>query len=222
MSHFITLNSASATIDAYVAEPTTSTPKGGIVVIQEIFGVNAHIRDVVERYAQAGYIAIAPALFDHVEKHVELDYDDAGMQKGRELVSQLGFELPMQDVAAAAAHIAAKAGKVGTVGYCWGGTVAYLAAIRLSLPSVSYYGGRNVMFVGEQAKAPLMFHYGAHDAHISAADRAKVQAANPDAPVYVYNADHGFNCDRRSSYDEPSAKLALQRTEAFFAQHLAA
>jgi carboxymethylenebutenolidase len=99
--------------------------------------------------------------------------------------------------------------------------VAYLSAIRLGLPGVSYYGGRNVMFVDQKAKAPLAFHYGERDAHISADDRAKVHAANPDAEFYVYAADHGFNCDQRGSYDAPSAKLAMERTLAFFGKHLA-
>ncbi|MET0330534.1 MAG: dienelactone hydrolase family protein [Dyella sp.] len=220
MGHFIKLESASATIGAYLAEPT-GTPKGGVVVIQEIFGVNTHIREVADRYAQAGYTAIAPALFDHVEKDVELEYNEAGLTKGIDLVGKLGFDLPVEDVKAAAAYIS-KAGKVGTVGYCWGGSVAYLSAIRLGLPGVSYYGGRNVLFVDQQAKAPLMFHYAALDAHISADDRAKVIAANPNAPVYVYDADHGFNCDHRGSYNPAAAALAQERTLAFFQEHLGA
>lgn len=218
MGQMIKLDSGATTIDAYLAEPA-GQPKGGIVVIQEIFGVNGHIRDVTDRFAAAGYTAIAPALFDHVEKGVELGYDEAGVHKGIELVGKLGFDLPMQDVAAAAARIGA-AGKVGTVGFCWGGTVAYLAAIRLGLPSVSYYGGGNTRLVDQKAKAPLLFHYGENDAHISASDRALVQQANPQAPMYVYPAGHGFNCDQRGSYDADSAKLAMQRTLAFFAEHL--
>lgn len=219
MGQFIKLESGDTTIDAYLAEPSGPS-KGGIVVIQEIFGVNSHIRDVTDRFAQAGYTAIAPALFDHAQKNVELNYDEAGMGAGIELVGKLGFELPVQDVEAAAKRIAG-AGKIGTVGFCWGGSVAYLSAIKLGLPGVSYYGGRNVMFVDQKATAPLAFHYGEHDAHISADDRAKVQAANPDAEFYVYNADHGFNCDQRGSYNAPSAKLAMERTLAFFGKHLA-
>ncbi len=218
MSQMIKLQSGDTTIDAYLAEPT-GTPKGGIVLIQEIFGVNSHIRDVTDRMAAAGYTAIAPALFDHVQKEVELEYDEAGMSKGIELVGKLGFDLPLQDVAAAAKRIAG-AGKIGVVGFCWGGTVAYLTAIRLGLPAVSYYGGGNTHFVDEKATAPLMFHYGENDAHISAQDRAQVQQANPQAPVHVYPAGHGFNCDRRDSYDPASAKLAMERTLAFFAEHL--
>ena len=221
MGKHITLDTASTTVDAYLAEPTGPS-KGGVVVIQEIFGVNGHIRDVADRFAAAGSTAIAPAVFDHAEKKVELDYDEAGVKHGLELVGKVGFDLPIEDIDAAANYLQGKgAGKVGTVGFCWGGTLAYLAAIRLALPSVSYYGGRNTSLVDQQAKAPLMFHYGEKDGHISAEDRAKVQAANPDAPVYVYDADHGFNCDRRGSYDEASAKLAWERTIGFFERQLA-
>lgn len=205
-------------ISAYLARPQ-GTPRGGIVVVQEIFGVNPHIRSVVDGYAAAGYTAIAPAVFDPVEKNVELGYDQAGMQKGLELVGKLGFDSAVAGVDAAAKAIAS-AGKVGIVGYCWGGSVAYLSAIRLGLPAVSYYGGRNAQLVGEKAKAPLLFHYGLKDAHISEADREAVRRANPDAEFYVYDADHGFNCDARASFDAPSAKLAMERSLAFFAKHL--
>lgn len=205
-------------LSAYLAEPTGPS-KGGIVVMQEIFGVNPHIRSVADRYAAAGYTAIAPAVFDPVEKNVELGYDQAGMQKGIELVTKLGFDRAVAGVEAAAKAIAS-AGKVGIVGYCWGGSVAYLSAIRLGIPAVSYYGGRNVQLVGEKAKAPLLFHYGLKDAHISEADREAVRRANPDAEFYVYDADHGFNCDARASFDAPSAKLAMERSLAFFAKHL--
>ena len=205
-------------LGAYLAEPT-GTPKGGIVVMQEIFGVNPHRRSVADKYAQAGYTAIAPAVFDPIEKGVELGYDQAGMQKGVELVSALGFDRAVASVGAAAKAIAS-AGNVGVVGYCWGGSVAYLSAARLGLPAVSYYGGRNAQIVGEKARAPLLFHYGLKDAHISEADRETVRRANPDAEFYVYDADHGFNCDARASFDPPSAKLALERSLAFFAKHL--
>ncbi|MDE2253575.1 MAG: dienelactone hydrolase family protein [Betaproteobacteria bacterium] len=205
-------------LSAYLAEPA-GKPKGGIVVMQEIFGVNAHIRSVADKYAQAGYTAIAPAVFDPIEKGVELGYDQAGMQKGLELVGALGFDRAVASVDAAAKAIAS-AGKVGVVGYCWGGSVAYLSATRLGLPAVSYYGGRNAQLIGEKAGAPLLFHYGLKDAHISEADREAVRRANPEAEFYVYDADHGFNCDARASFDAPSAKLALERSLAFFAKHL--
>ncbi|HEX5307007.1 MAG TPA: dienelactone hydrolase family protein [Dyella sp.] len=217
MGQLITLQSTTP-ISAYLAEPVGPS-KGGIVVIQEIFGVNEHIRDVADRVAAAGYTAIAPALFDSVQPNVELGYDQDGMTQGIALMGKVGFERPLQDVAAAAKAIA-HAGKVGTVGFCWGGSVAYAAAIELGLPGVSYYGGGNTHFVDRPAKAPLMFHYGLKDGHISADDRAKVAAANPGAPLFEYDADHGFNCDRRATYDAPSAKLAWERTLGFFAEHI--
>lgn len=217
MGHLIKLESTTS-IDAYLAEPTGPS-KGGVVVIQEIFGINSHIRDVADRVAAAGYTAIAPAVFDSVEPGVELGYNQEGMTRGIALMNQVGFERPLQDIAAAAKRIAA-AGMIATVGFCWGGTLAYAAAIRLGLPGVSYYGGGNTHFVHEQARAPLMFHYGELDDHISAEDRAKVHAANPDAPLYVYPAGHGFNCDQRGSFDADSARLAWQRTLGFFASQL--
>ena len=205
-------------IGAYVAEPSGAA-KGGLIVVQEIFGVNPHIRSVADRYAAAGYLAIAPALFDPVEQGVELDYNQAGMQKGFDLVGKLGFERALAGVQAAAKEVS-RAGRVGVVGYCWGGSVTYLAAIRLALPGISYYGGRNVQLVGEKAKAPLLFHYGLKDAHISEADREAVRKANPEAEFYVYDADHGFNCDARGSYDAAAAKLAMERSLAFLARHV--
>ncbi|MBN8777754.1 dienelactone hydrolase family protein [Thiomonas arsenitoxydans] len=215
----LTLHTADGqTIGAYVAEPT-GKPKGGIVVVQEIFGVNAHIRSVADGYAAAGYLAIAPAVFDSVEKNVELGYDQAGMEKGIALVSALGFDRAHASVQAAAKAVAT-AGKVGVVGYCWGGTIAYLTAIRDGLPAVSYYGGRNVQLVGEKTQTPLQFHYGLRDAHISEADREAVRVANPQAEFYVYEADHGFNCDARASFDAAAAQLARERALAFFAKHV--
>ncbi len=217
MGHLITLESTT-TIGAYLAEPAGHS-KGGVVVIQEIFGVNSHIRDVADRVAAAGYTAIAPAVFDSAEPGVEMGYDQEGMTRGIALMNQVGFDRPLQDIAAAAKRIAA-AGRIATVGFCWGGTLAYASAIRLGLPGVSYYGGGNTHFVNEKARAPLIFHYGELDDHISAEDRAKVHAANPDAPLYVYPAGHGFNCDQRGSFDADSARLAWERTLGFFASQL--
>lgn len=181
--------------------------------------MNAHIRDVTDRIAAAGYLAIAPALFDSVKPGVELGYDADGMREGVALKAQISFEHALQDVDAAAQRVAG-AGEVGTVGFCWGGSIAYAAAIELALPGVSYYGGGNARLVDQAARAPLMFHYGLKDAHISAADRAVVAAANPDAPLYEYEADHGFNCDRRDSFHAPSAAMAWQRTLAFLREHV--
>jgi len=206
-------------IGGYLAKPQ-GTPKGGLVVIQEIFGLTAHIRSVVDRFAEQGYVAIAPAFFDHLETGVELNADQVGVHKGLALVNELGLERALEDVASAAESIAS-AGRIGTVGYCWGGTVAMLAALRLGLPSVSYYGARNVPFVHETPKAPVMFHFGEKDASIPPATVEKHRQALPQMDVFTYPADHAFNRDGGHSYHEPSATLALQRTLDFFQKHLA-
>lgn len=218
-THAQLLKTGARTVGAWQAEPE-GTARGGLVVIQEIFGVNAHIRRVVDGFAKDGYRVIAPAFFDLVRPDVELDYDAQGMQEGIDLAGKVPFDDALELVDAAAARLA-PAGKVGVVGYCWGGTVAYLSALRLGLPAVSYYGGGNTRFVEEKAKAPLLFHYGELDQHISAADRDRVRKANPEAEFFVYPADHGFNCDARGSYDETSAALARRRTLDFLARHLA-
>ncbi len=207
-------------IGAYLAKPK-GQPKGGIVVVQEIFGVNQHMRNVTERFAEHGYVAIAPALFDHVESGVELAYDDAGMKRARELVGQISFEQAIADVASAAESIQS-AGRIGCVGYCWGGTVAYLAAARLALPSVSYYGARNVKYLDEKPKAPVQFHFGEKDSSIPPEAIERHRDAMPDAEIYTYPAGHAF--DRSVDphvYDAASASAAFQRTLAFFDRTLA-
>lgn len=206
-------------IGAWLAEPV-GKPRGGIVVAQEIFGVNPHIRSVVERFAAFGYVAIAPAFFDHVESGVELDYDRAGFAAGKKLVAEVGLDRAVADVASAAASIAS-AGKVGCVGYCWGGTVAYLAAARLGMASVSYYGMRNVQHFDEAPIAPVQFHFGEHDQSIPPEMIARHRHELRDAEVFTYPAGHGFNCDTRADFDAASAKLALQRTLEFFERELA-
>jgi carboxymethylenebutenolidase len=206
-------------IGAYLARPA-GKPKGGIVVIQEIFGVNAHMRSVVDRFAEHGYTAIAPAFFDHLESGVELGYDRAGYAKGKQLITELGLGRALADVASAAEAISS-AGRIGTVGYCWGGTVALLSALRLGLPSVSYYGARNLPFLHEVPKAPVMFHFGEKDPNIPPEMVAKHREAMTQMDVFTYPADHGFNRDVGAQYDPASAQLAMQRTLAFFEQHLA-
>ncbi len=205
-------------IGGWLAEPI-GTPRGGIVIAQEIFGVNAHIRSVVERFASLGYVAIAPAFFDHVESGVELGYDEEGFRVGRKLVTEVGLDRAVADVASAAASIAS-AGKIGCIGYCWGGTVAYLAAARLGMPSVSYYGTRNIQYFDESAKAPIQFHFGVDDKSIPPEIIERHRRELPTAEVFTYVADHGFNCDVRASHDAASAGLALQRTLEFFEREL--
>jgi carboxymethylenebutenolidase len=204
--------------DAYVAMPE-GTPKGGVVVIQEIFGVNSHMRNDTDKFAAMGYAAIAPAVFDRVETGVELGYDEGGFTKGRGIVGELGFDGPLLDIKASAAHVAGH-GKVGSVGYCWGGSVAWLTATRLGLPSVGYYGGRTAALIEEKPQAAVMLHFGEHDAAIPMDDVNKIIEAHPEVPVHIFDAGHGFNCDERGSFDAVSCSAALELTTAFLAEHV--
>ncbi|MGH8063288.1 MAG: dienelactone hydrolase family protein [Pseudoxanthomonas sp.] len=219
MGQWIDLHTAHGDIAAWRAEPA-GKPRGAIVVIQEIFGVNPHIRSVAEDFANEGYVALAPAFFDVLERGVELGYDDEGMSRGRDLITRLGLD-KAADIVGDAARSLSGIGTIGTVGYCWGGTVALLAALRQGLPSASYYGSRDVPFLGETPKAPLIFHFGERDKSIPPEMVQQHHDALPQMPVHTYPADHGFNCDARASYDPASAMLARERTLAFFAEHLA-
>ncbi len=211
------------TLGAYDAMPKGEA-RGAVVVIQEIFGVNVHIREVCDGYAADGFVAIAPALFDRVQRGVELGYDQAAMGQGIELAMQkLDQGNALLDLQAAIDE-AGRHGKVGVVGYCWGGLMAYLCACRLEGVSaaVGYYGGGIAGVASEAPTCPTMLHFGEKDAHISMSDVDKVRGARPEVEVHVYDADHGFNCDHRESYDEAASKLARERTLAFFSQHLGA
>lgn len=208
-------------LGAYEAMPE-GEPKGGIVVIQEIFGVNVHIREVVDGYARAGYYAIAPQIFDRVERDVELGYEQADMETGIGIArGKLDITLTLQDLQAAI-DAASAYGKVGVVGYCFGGLLAWLAACELDgvAAASSYYGGGVAGEANRTPRCPVIMHFGERDAHIPLTDVEKVKAAQPDVEVYVYAADHGFNCDHRASYDKDAANLALERTLAFFEQHV--
>ena len=222
MGQHINLSTAGThCIGAYLAKPA-GKPKGGVIVVQEIFGVTAHIRDVADRFAAAGYTAVAPAFFDFAENDVELAYDRGGIDRGKAFAEEVGVDRPVEAIASAAQSIASS-GKAGVVGFCWGGTLALLSAQRLGLPAVSYYGARNTGYLDQPLKAPAIFHFGANDRSIPAEARAKHQAAWPDAPVYVYeHCGHAFNRDvDKSAYNAAAAQLAWQRTLTFFDQHLA-
>lgn len=218
MSEWISLDTPTGRIRAWRANPAIP-PRGALVVVQEIFGVNGHIRDVCSSFAAHGYVALAPAFFDHFEHDVQLQYDAEGVQHGKTLVDRLGFERALQDVHSAASCLDG-CGDVGVVGYCWGGTLAYLANTRLSLPAVSYYGARSLPYLTEKLAAPMLFHFGERDASIPAADIASHHEHHPDADIHVYPAGHGFNCNQRADYDQPSATLALERTLEFFGRAL--
>jgi carboxymethylenebutenolidase len=204
-------------LDAYLAD-STGKSRGGIVVIQEIFGVTRHIRAVTDQYAAAGFTAIAPALFDRVERHVDVPYTD--MTKGFSYVQRLKDENVMRDVQAGIERVAT-AGKVGIVGYCWGGTMAYLASARLAVAAtVAYYGGGINNHTSEKPRCPIMFHFGEKDSHIPKSAVDKIRADVPAGIFHIYPADHGFNCTDRASYEPESAKLALQSSLEFFHKYV--
>jgi carboxymethylenebutenolidase len=206
--------------DAYRADPT-GTPKGAIVVVQEIFGVNSHIRNVTDGYAAAGYVAIAPAIFDRAEPGIELGYDQAGIDAGLKARAGIPIEGTLADLQAAVDAVRS-AGKVGIVGYCWGGSLAFLAAGKLTglSAAVGYYGGQITQFLDSEPKVPTLLHFGKQDTGIPLADVEKIRARYPGIPVHLYDAGHGFNCDQRGSYDKASTELALQRTLEFFGKHI--
>lgn len=222
MGQWITLTTSKGPVAAWQAEPA-GAPRGGLVVIQEVFGVTEHIRNVAEQYAAEGYLAIAPAFFDLVEPGLELPYDQAGTQRGLELATTIGLDAAVDvvEIAAQAARTATGQDKVATVGYCWGGTVALLAAQRLGLPSISYYGGRNGDFLDQPLKAPVQFHFGELDPYIPADIVQAQRKAWPDMDVFTYPANHAFNRDASAAvYDPASARTAFARALAFLRKHV--
>jgi carboxymethylenebutenolidase len=205
---------------AYRADPA-GAPRGALVVAQEIFGVNGHIRGVCDGFAADGYVAIAPALFDRIERGVDLGYAPEDIARGRDLKARATVDAALLDVAAAR-DAAAGIGNVGVVGYCWGGFVAWMAASRLDgfACAVPYYGGGVLEAAGEQPRCPVMAHYGEQDAMIPADGIRRLAERHPGAQVFLYAAGHGFNCDQRASYDAAAAKLARERTLAFLGRHV--
>ena len=211
---------------AYQAQPEGEAA-GAIVVIQEIFGVNVHIREVVDGYAEAGYFAIAPKIFDRIDRDIELGYEDADMARGIDLAfAQLDMAQTLGDLQATINTAAGQTGngKVGVVGYCFGGLLTWLSACELSgvTAASAYYGGGIAGEAQRSASCPVIMHFGELDAHIPMTDVEKIKAAQPDVEVFVYPADHGFNCNHRGSFDADAASLARERTLAFFSEQLAA
>ena len=223
---FIDLRAADGTaIPAYVAEPP-SAPRGGLVLLQEIFGVNAHIRAVADGYAAQGFRVVAPSTFQRVKSGVELGYSQDDMGAGFALKTAVdGLPAPgvLQDIQAAIDH-AASAGKVGIVGYCWGGLLTWRAACPLHglAAAVPYYGG-GVTAEPDASLAPqvpVLAHFGEQDHWIPLDSVLAFQRRHPGVEVHVYAANHGFNCDQRGAYDAAAATLARQRTLAFLAEHV--
>jgi carboxymethylenebutenolidase len=207
-------------LGAYRADPAAKA-RGGIVVIQEIFGVNHHIRSICDRLAADGYAAVAPALFDRIQRDYETGYSPQEVAAARELANKRDWDAMMRDTQAALDNLQGT-GPSGIVGFCMGGSVAFLAAARLSglAASVAFYGGQIIQFADETPRCPMQMHFGERDAHISMQDVETIRSKQPKAEIHVYPADHGFNCDERGSFDAPSARLAWSRTLDWFATHL--
>ena len=207
-------------LSAYRADPV-GAPRGALVVAQEIFGVNSHIRSVCDGYAADGYVAIAPALFDRYERGVDVGYTPPDVARGRELKGLAKTDAALLDLAAAQAAVAG-AGRVGVIGYCWGGYLAWISAARATglACAVAYYGGGMTDAIAEMPKCPVMAHFGERDSMIPVTGVKALEAAHPTVQVFLYPADHGFNCDQRGSFDAAAARLARERTLAFLRQHI--
>lgn len=193
----------------------------GLVVVQEIFGVNDHMRLVAERLAGFGYRVLSPALFDRVEKHVELGYTPEDMKKGVALRAEIPEAAALADLEATAAAFGGK--PVGIIGYCWGGTLAWLGATRTRhfKAAVGWYGGGIAATRDQTPNCPVQLHFGENDAGIPLTDVDAIKAAHPEVPVFVYpGAEHGFGCEARASYSHKDAELAELRSLAFLAEHL--
>ena len=207
--------------DAYVARPE-GTPKAAVVVLQEIFGVNHHIQSITDRFAAEGYLAVAPALFDRYQRDFKVGYDPAGWETAMSLLPGLNMDWTAADTLAAIAYAREESGtKVGVVGFCLGGSVAWMAAARMPIDAaVGYYGGTIAQAKDMTLQAPVVLHFGSHDAHIPVSDVEAIKAAHPEVPVYLYQAGHGFNCDERESYSPQAAAEAWSRPVAFLREHL--
>ena len=226
MGKFIELSAADGhKFAAYLAEPSGEKggkARGGVVVIPEIFGVNSHIQQVTDGFAADGYRAVAPAMFDRVQRNYDTGYSQPEIQAGVAIMQKLDPKNSIMDVEAATAE-AAKAGKVGIVGYCFGGTIAWLAAARAKglACSVPYYGGGMHGLIKEQPKIPVMANFGETDQSPTLAQAKEIVAAHPEIVAHFYpNAGHGFNCDQRGSWNADAAKLARSRTIEFFRKHI--
>jgi len=205
--------------DAWLS-PAEGTARGAVLVLQEIFGVNAHVQAVTDNFAAAGYVAIAPCLFDRARRGVQLGYSPKDVELGRGYVLQLKEEGLLRDMQACI-NVVRHAGGVAAVGYCWGGSLAYLAACELPVAcAVSYYGTRTVQMLDRKPRVQMQYHFGALDKTIPPENIEKIRAADPDGEFHVYPADHGFNCDHRAAYDATAAQLATTRTLAFLARHM--
>ena len=205
-------------LKAWRARP--ERPRGGVLVLQEIFGVNSHMREVTEDFAAQGFDAIAPALFDRVERDVALGYAAADVARGRELRGAIAAEDTVRDMAAALAALAGS-GRSGAVGYCWGGTLAWLCATRLDVAcAVGYYGSGTIEVVDEKPACPVTLMLGEKDQSFPPENIAVIRKAHPGVTVFTYPAGHGFACDHRDAWHAPSAAQARERTLDVFTRYL--
>jgi carboxymethylenebutenolidase len=205
--------------NAWLAAPS-GPARGAMVIAQEIFGVNRHIRAVADGFAAEGYVTIAPCLFDRIRRGIELGYSEADVQQGRGYRLQIPKEKTVLDLTASI-NVIKHAGRVSMVGYCWGGTLSYIAACELPVfCAVSYYGGQIKDHLEKSPRRPVMYHFGEKDPHIPLSDIDKIRAADPNGIFHLYPADHGFNCDERNTYDAASAALARERTLQFLAAQM--
>ena len=207
--------------NAWLASPPQKgAARGALVIAQEIFGVNRHIRRVADDYAAQGYVSIAPCLYDRVRRGIELGYSEPEIQEGRGYRLQIPKEKTLLDLTASL-NVVKHAGRVAVIGYCWGGTLAYLAACDLPVVcAVSYYGGQIKEYLGKSPRRPVMYHFGEKDPHIPMSDVDRIRAADPNGIFHLYPADHGFNCEDRGTYDAASAALARERTLAFLKERM--
>ena len=208
-------------LGAYRADPK-GAPKGAVVVIQEIFGVNHHIRSVCDRLAAEGYVAIAPSIFDRIQPNFQSGYSPDEIAAARKFVANPDWPAMLRDTQAAI-DAAAPSGPVGIIGFCLGGSIAFVAATKLSglSAAVGYYGGAIARFADDKPKVPVQLHFGEKDAGIPLSDVETIKSKRTEVEVFVYpGAQHGFHCDERASYDKQSADIAWPRSLAFFAKHL--
>jgi carboxymethylenebutenolidase len=202
---------------------TGQNSAAALIILQEIFGVNHHIRSVADTYAAHGFYTLAPALFDRAEPGVELDYSPASSQTARGFLTRIDPSAMLKDIAASIDHARRQvpSGKVGVIGYCMGGSYAWLSATRLHPDAaVGYYGSKVIECIAETPVCPVMLHFGRQDQHIPVSAVEKIQQARPELPVFLYDAGHGFNCNERSSYSQPAASLAFSRSLAFLKETL--
>ena len=206
--------------DAYVARPA-GEPIAGLVVVQEIFGVNDHIRRVTDEWARDGFLAVAPAMFDRIERGLDVGYEGEDLIHARTFGPRVDAEKALLDLNAAIAFARASKIKVGIVGYCFGGSMAYMAAARLKVDAaVGYYGGKILSQPELVPQCPTMLHFGRLDTHIPVEGVEKLAATHPEIPVYLYDAGHGFSCDARAAYHPESARVARERSLEFLKKHL--